>query len=60
MAMVNALKAQGWNAEIIFYSDTEKVNIVKESVEKFDAYGIRIDPENISDGDFQGEFFFLV
>ena len=49
--MVNALKAQGWDAEIIFYSDAEKENIIKKSVAEFDAYVSRINPGSIPGGE---------
>ncbi len=51
MPMVNAVKAQGWNAEVIFYSDDEKDAIFERVVNEFDAYVSRINPGNIPGGE---------
>lgn len=51
MPMVNAVKAQGWNAETIFYSDAEKDQIFTRVVTEFDAYVSRINPGNIPSGE---------
>ncbi len=51
MPMVNAVKAQGWHAEVIFYSDEEKEAIFDRVVNEFDAYVSRINPGNIPGGE---------
>lgn len=51
MPMVNALKAKGWNAEIIFYSDDKKYEIFKYVSDNADAYVSRINPGNIPGGE---------
>jgi hypothetical protein len=51
MPMVNALKAKGWNAEVIFYSDDKKDEIFKHVSENADAYVSRINPGNIPGGE---------
>ncbi len=51
MPMVNALKAKGWDAEVIFYSDKEKDKIIEYATENFDAYVSRINPGNIPGGE---------
>ena len=51
MPMINAVKAQGWNAEVIFYSDVKKDAIFKQVVETHDAYVSRINPGNIPGGE---------
>ena len=51
MPMVNALKAKGWDAEVIFYSDEKKDEICAHVVEMADAYISRINPGNIPSGE---------
>ncbi len=51
MPMVNALKAQGWNAEIIYYSDDQRDSIFNYAAKNFDAYVSRINPGNIPGGE---------
>lgn len=55
MPMVNAVKAKGWNAEVIFYSDADKDRILEEASEKYDGYISRINPGNIPGG--EGPYF---
>jgi len=51
MPMINAVKAQGWGAEVIFYSDEQKDEIYEDAVKRFDAYISRINPGNIPSGE---------
>ena len=51
MPMVNALKAQGWDAEVIFYSDEDKDDILTRVVNAADAYVSRVNPGNIPGGE---------
>ena len=51
MPMVNALKAQNWGAEVIFYSDEKKDEIFDYVTETADAYVSRINPGNIPGGE---------
>jgi len=51
MPMVNAVKAQGWNAEVVFYSDDQKDHIIEYAIANFDAYVSRINPGNIPGGE---------
>ncbi len=51
MPMVNALKAKGWQAEVIFYSDEKREQIVSYVIENFDGYVSRINPGNIPGGE---------
>ncbi len=51
MPMVNAVKAQGWNAEVVFYSDTERDSILEQVAQNHDAYVSRINPGNIPGGE---------
>ncbi|MFM7130865.1 MAG: Cj0069 family protein, partial [bacterium] len=51
MPMVNALKARGWNAEVIYYSDEESSQIHNQVLATADAYVSRINPGNIPGGE---------
>lgn len=51
MHMVNALKAQGWDADVIFYEDDKRDEIFKEVNATADAYVSRINPGNIPGGE---------
>ncbi len=51
MPMVNAVKAQGWNAEVLFYRNDKKDEIIEYAKENFDAYISRINPGNIPGGE---------
>jgi len=51
MPMVNALKAKGWQAEVIFYSDEKRDEIIPYVIENFDGYVSRINPGNIPGGE---------
>ncbi len=51
MPMVNAVKAQGWEAEVIFYADEKKDEIFDYVVATADAYVSRINPGNIPGGE---------
>lgn len=55
MPMVNALKAKGWNAEVIFFTDeilrneSERNKIFEEAKAKFDGYVSRVNPGNLKE-----------
>jgi hypothetical protein len=51
MPMVDALKASGWNAEVIYYSDDESDAIYDHVLATADAYVSRINPGNIPGGE---------
>jgi hypothetical protein len=51
MPMVDALKASGWNAEVIYYSDDESDAIYGHVLATADAYVSRINPGNIPGGE---------
>ncbi len=51
MPMVNALKSKGWQAEVIFYSDEKKDDILPYVIKHFDGYVSRINPGNLSGGE---------
>ncbi|EAJ9556725.1 Cj0069 family protein, partial [Campylobacter jejuni] len=54
MPMVNALKAKGWNAEVIFFEVGKKDEIYKYVKENFDGYVSRINPGNLKE---ENEYF---
>jgi hypothetical protein len=51
LPMVDALKAKGWNAEIVFYTDEESDKIYDRVLATADAYVSRINPGNIPGGE---------
>lgn len=51
MPMVNALKAKGWNAEVVFYSNEKKDEQFDYIRNNADAYVSRINPGNIPGGE---------
>ncbi len=51
MPMVNALKAKGWDAEVIFYSDDRADEIFADVVARCDAYVPRVNPGSIPGGE---------
>ena len=51
MPMVNAVKAKGWNAEVIFYTDDKRDEIFNTVKDKFDAYVPRVNPGTIPSGE---------
>ena len=54
MPMVNALKAKGYNAEVIFFEVSKKDEIYNYVKENFDAYVSRINPGNLKE---ENEYF---
>ncbi|EDN2770073.1 Cj0069 family protein [Campylobacter coli] len=54
MPMVNALKAKGWNAEVIFFEVGKKNEIYNYVKENFDGYVSRINPGNLKE---ENEYF---
>jgi hypothetical protein len=53
--IVFALKARGWDAEIIFYRDEWKERIIEYCADRFDAYISRVNPGNLAYG--ESEYF---
>ena len=51
MPMVNALKAKGWFAEVIYYDDAKRDEIFEKVRDTADAYVSRINPGNIPGGE---------
>ena len=49
--VVFALKARGWDAEIVFYRDEWKDRIIDYCKERFDAYISRVNPGNLAFGE---------
>ena len=49
MPIIKALKAKGWSAEIIFYSDETRGEIYRYVIDNAAAYISRINPGNLSD-----------
>ena len=53
MPMVEAVRARGWGAETIFYTDDKKEEIYRYLVDNFDAYVPRVNPGTIPGGEAQ-------
>ena len=51
MPMVEALRAKGWNAEVVYYSDSKFDELTTSIPEKFDTYVSRINPGHIPGGE---------
>ena len=51
LPMITALRARGWRAESLFYTDQKKNEIFEYVVKNFDAYVSRINPGNIPGGE---------
>lgn len=47
--IIESLKARGWTAEVIFYSDENRGEIYRYTIDKADAYVSRINPGNLKD-----------
>ncbi|WP_196887190.1 Cj0069 family protein [Aureivirga sp. CE67] len=45
--IINSLRKRGWTAEIIFYSDENRGEIYRHTIEKADAYINRVNPGNL-------------
>ena len=45
--IIDSLKNRGWSAEIIFYSDEDRGEIYRHTIEKADAYISRVNPGNL-------------
>ncbi|WP_196887188.1 Cj0069 family protein [Aureivirga sp. CE67] len=45
--IIDSLRKRGWKAEIIFYSDENRGEIYRHTVEKADAYISRVNPGNL-------------
>lgn len=53
--VIFALKARGWDAEIIFYRDEWKQQIIEYCEGRFDGYVSRVNPGNLAGG--ESEYF---
>ncbi len=51
MPIANALKEKGWNADVIYFRDEWKEDIIKYAGVRFDAYISRINPGNLPNGE---------
>ena len=51
MPILNALKAKGWNCEVVYFRDEWKDAIYDYAKDRFDAYISRINPGNLSNGE---------
>lgn len=51
MPMVEAVKAKGWDAEVVFYTDDRAEEIAAEAKERYDAYIPRVNPGTIPSGE---------
>jgi hypothetical protein len=51
MPILNAIKAKGWNGEVIYFRDEWKETIIDYVKDKFDAYISRINPGNLPNGE---------
>ncbi|RXJ00327.1 hypothetical protein DS745_12410 [Anaerobacillus alkaliphilus] len=49
MPIVNSLKAVGWTAEVIFYTEAKKKELIEHIAAEADAYISRINPGNLDD-----------
>jgi len=45
--IIDSLKNRGWTAEIVFYSDADRGEIYRYTIEKADAYISRVNPGNL-------------
>jgi hypothetical protein len=51
LPMVNAVRARGWNAETLFYTDNRRDDIYTYILQNFDAYVPRVNPGTIPGGE---------
>ena len=51
MPILNAIKAKGWDCEVVYFRDEWKDIIIDYVKDKFDAYISRINPGNLPDGE---------
>jgi hypothetical protein len=51
MPIVNAIKAKGWNAEVVYFRDEWKDIIYDYALERADGYISRINPGNLPNGE---------
>ena len=51
MPMIEAVRAKGWNAEVLYYSDTDRERLLEELPARFDTYISRINPGHIPGGE---------
>lgn len=47
--IIDSLKKRGWTAEIIFYSDENRGEIYRHTIDKADAYISRVNPGNLKE-----------
>lgn len=51
MPILNAIKAKGWNCEVLYFRDEWKDDIFEYSKDRFDAYISRVNPGNLPNGE---------
>lgn len=51
MPILNAIKAKGWDCEVVYFRDEWKDMVFDYAKDKFDAYISRINPGNLSTGE---------
>ncbi len=51
MPILNAIKAKGWDCEVVFFRDEWKDTIIDYAKDKFDAYISRVNPGNLPNGE---------
>lgn len=51
MPIVNAIKAEGWDAEVVYYRPEWSEKLFEYVSENFDAYISRVNPGNIPGGE---------
>lgn len=47
--IIDSLKKRGWTAEIVFYTDENRGEIYRYTIDKADAYISRVNPGNLTD-----------
>ena len=55
LPMVQALKEKGWNAEVLYFRDEWKDDLIGYVSDRFDGYVSRINPGNLPHG--EGQYF---
>ncbi len=51
MPMIEAVRARGWKADVLYYSDSDFDRLLREIPEQYDAYVSRINPGHIPGGE---------
>ncbi|MCV6630182.1 MAG: Cj0069 family protein [Flavobacteriaceae bacterium] len=51
MPILNAIKAKGWDCEVVYFRDAWKEQIIDYAKDRFDGYISRINPGNLPNGE---------